>query len=97
MRKTLLPAFIPISAPASLKDMAFQIIKNAIMNNQLEPGKVYNGSELAQQRAVSNTSVREALLDLATRGFIMRLPVSFLPVEWETRFDFAKGFPGDHR
>jgi DNA-binding GntR family transcriptional regulator len=60
MRKALLPAFIPISAPAGLKEMAFQIIKNAIMNKQLEPGKVYNKSELAQQRDVSTIPVREA-------------------------------------
>jgi DNA-binding GntR family transcriptional regulator len=71
--------------------------KAMLENNQLEPGKVYNGSELAQQLAVSNTPVRGALLDLATRGFITRLPVSLLLVECETRFDFAKGFPEDPR
>jgi len=70
----LLSALNPITAPASLKEIAFQAIKNAIMNNQLEPGRVYNASDFAKQLAISNTPIREALMDLATRGFLTILP-----------------------
>jgi DNA-binding GntR family transcriptional regulator len=74
MQRALAPPLEPIAAPTSLKEMAFQALKNAIMSNRLEPGGIYNESGLAKQLGISKTPVREAVLDLAARGFLTVLP-----------------------
>ena len=60
--------------PPSLKEMAFESIKAAILSKKLEPGKVYNEQKLAKELGISKTPVREALLDLKAKGFITLLP-----------------------
>jgi len=60
--------------PPSLKQMAFNSIKTAILSKRLEPGKVYNEQTLAKELGISKTPVREALLDLTTKGFVTPLP-----------------------
>jgi len=63
-----------LSVPPSLREMAFQAIKEAILSNRLEPGRVYNEQVLARELGISKTPVREALLDLAAKGFVTFLP-----------------------
>jgi DNA-binding GntR family transcriptional regulator len=58
-----------LEAPPSLKDMAFQEIKDAILANRLQPGGVYTDKGLAEDLGISKTPVREALVDLTARGF----------------------------
>ncbi|MBW1803484.1 MAG: GntR family transcriptional regulator [Deltaproteobacteria bacterium] len=58
-----------LEAPPSLKDMAFQEIKDAILANRLQPGGVYADKGLAEDLGISKTPVREALVDLTARGF----------------------------
>lgn len=62
--------FGQIKTPPSLKEMAFQAIKNAILTNRLEPGKIYSEFGLATELGISKTPVREALADLAVQGFV---------------------------
>jgi DNA-binding GntR family transcriptional regulator len=69
-----MPTFKQLGVPPSLKEMAFQAIKNAILSKKLVPGKVYNERGLAKELGISKTPVREALLDLASKGFITFLP-----------------------
>ena len=69
-----MPTFKYLGVPLSLKEMAFQAIKNAILSKKLVPGKVYNERGLAKELGISKTPVREALLDLASKGFITFLP-----------------------
>ena len=69
-----MPSLTNLVAPPSLKEMAFQAIKEAILSNKLEPGKIYNEQALAKELGISKTPVREALLDLAARGFVTFLP-----------------------
>ena len=63
-----------IKAPASLKDMALQAIKEAIWANVLHPGKIYSEPQLAQELGISRTPIREALLELSGQGFLTVIP-----------------------
>jgi DNA-binding GntR family transcriptional regulator len=63
-----------IDLPPSLKEMAYQSIKNAILVNKLEAGKLYNERQLADELGISKTPVREALMDLAGQGFVIPHP-----------------------
>jgi len=58
-----------LEAPPSLKDMAFQEIKDAILANRLQPGSIYADKGLSEELGISKTPVREALFDLTARGF----------------------------
>jgi len=63
-----------IDLPPSLKEMAYRSIKNAILVNKLEAGKLYNERQLADELGISKTPVREALMDLAGQGFVIPHP-----------------------
>ena len=58
----------------SLKDQAFQSIREAILNGRLKPGILYKEQGIANELGISKTPVREALLDLASRGFVAFFP-----------------------
>jgi len=58
----------------SLKDQAFQSIKKAILDGHLKPGVLYNEQGIASKLGISKTPVREALLELAGRGFVTFFP-----------------------
>lgn len=58
----------------SLKDLAFQAIKEAIMYDNLQPGRFYTEPDIAQQLGISRTPVHEALLELSARGFLKLVP-----------------------
>ena len=63
-----------LKSPPSLRYMALQTLKNAILTNVLKPKKIYKIDELAKSLGISKTPVREALLDLSTMGFLTFLP-----------------------
>jgi len=60
--------------PPSLKHMALQALKNAILISQLQQEQIYKIDDLAKSLGISKTPVREALLDLAAKGFVTFLP-----------------------
>ena len=58
----------------SLKKMAFNAIKEAILTNELKPGTLYKEQALANELGISKTPAREALLELASKGFLTFFP-----------------------
>ena len=75
------------SIPPSLKDWAFQEIKEAILADQLKPGQIYTDLDMAQELGTSKTPVREALIDLTTRGFFELIPRKGFQLKVLTRGD----------
>lgn len=69
-----MPILKYLKVPPSLKEVAFQSIKEAILSDKLKRGKVYNEQALAKELGISKTPVREALLDLAVKGFVTFIP-----------------------
>jgi len=46
------------------------VVRASIIGGELEPGELYSVAELAETLQVSRTPVREALIELATRGMV---------------------------
>jgi DNA-binding GntR family transcriptional regulator len=63
-----------ILAPPSLKDIAFESLKKAIITNSLGSQEFYSTEELARQLGISKTPVREAIFSLETKGFLTLFP-----------------------
>jgi DNA-binding GntR family transcriptional regulator len=63
-----------IDAPPSLKVIAQQSIKEAILSKRLEPGRTYTERALAQELGISKTPVREALAQLRVEGLVRIIP-----------------------
>ena len=53
-----------------LKNQAYDIIKNAIINNKLSHDKIYSQEFLSKSMGISRTPVREALLQLQNEGMV---------------------------
>jgi DNA-binding GntR family transcriptional regulator len=60
----------------SKREKAYQAIKQAIIAGQLESAKIYSLSELSETFDVGRTPAREALVILASQGFIDPIPRS---------------------
>jgi len=60
----------------SKKEKAYQAIRKAIITGKLEPGEIYSITELSETFEVSKTPAREALVILASEGFIDPIPRS---------------------
>jgi len=63
-----------IQRPDSLKDIAFKIIKDSIINGSLSCGNIYSENVISKKMGISKTPVHEALLELSHKGFIEILP-----------------------
>jgi DNA-binding GntR family transcriptional regulator len=59
----------PLSPPDFLRDLALRAIQQGIFTNELKPGMVYSEPALAKRLGISRAPVREALRDLAGRGY----------------------------
>ncbi len=59
-----------IDIPPSMKEIAFQALKQAIMRNELIPGAIYSEQVLAKEMGVSKTPVHLALVELENKGFV---------------------------
>jgi DNA-binding GntR family transcriptional regulator len=81
-----------IDAPPSLKAIAQQSIKEAILSKRLEPGRTYTERALARELGISKTPVREALLELKERGFIRFLPRRGIQIKAFTKKDIVDLF-----
>ncbi len=65
---------LPISRTKSLKEKAYDILKELILTGRLEQGELHNEKRLAEVLGVSRTPVREALLELSREGMVIFVP-----------------------
>lgn len=65
---------IPISRSKSLKELAYDNLKELIITGMLESGRLHNEKRLAEALGVSRTPVREALLELSREGMVAFVP-----------------------
>ena len=65
---------LPISRAKSLKEQAYDKIKELIITGSLQPGELHNEKRLAEALGVSRTPVREALLELSREGMVTFVP-----------------------
>jgi DNA-binding GntR family transcriptional regulator len=63
----------PVGEPASLKDKAYQTLKDAILTLKLGPGTPLVETVLAKELGISKTPVRDALQELEREGFVTRV------------------------
>ncbi len=56
---------------STFKEQAYEYLLNLIVNNQLEPSKVYSERHFAEIMGISRTPVREAILQLQKEGYIV--------------------------
>jgi DNA-binding GntR family transcriptional regulator len=63
-----------INKPQSLKNIAYNIIKDAILTLKFKPGQALSNRDLAAQLQISETPIRDALQDLEQEGFVIRAP-----------------------
>lgn len=54
----------------TLKDEAVAVVRRAIMAGDMKPGMIYSANSLAPQLGVSNSPVREAMMELASKGLL---------------------------
>lgn len=57
-------------AKVTLKDQIVANLRTEILAGRLAPGEIYNAGELAERYGASRTPVREALLELESKGLI---------------------------
>ena len=60
----------PLAEQVSLKQQVTDILRNTIAAGDLLPGSLHSVRELADRLGVSRTPVREALIDLGSRGMV---------------------------
>lgn len=70
----------------SLREVAFDAIRNAIIQGRLKPGQRLSETELAEKTGLSRTPIREALHKLELEGLVVTRPrrgtvVKELPLE----------------
>ena len=67
-----MPGGIPLQRVV-LKDRVSEVIKDAILSGQLQPGDRIVEMKLASHLQVATSSVREALFELESQGFVTRV------------------------
>lgn len=70
------PSFEPINQDnyVPIRDTAYEILRNAILNGTLEPGTRMVERELANQLGISRTPIREAIRKLENEGLVTHIP-----------------------
>jgi len=76
----------------SLGQDVFEYLKNAIIDQTIEPGARLVESRIAKMLGISRTPLREALHKLALGGWIERLPSGGFQVVTLTREDIEQTF-----
>jgi DNA-binding GntR family transcriptional regulator len=78
--------------PLPLTKLAFEKLRNSILNGHLKAGEVYNEMKLARELGISRTPVREALLELSSHGLVTFLPRRGIMINYFTKRDFEEAF-----
>lgn len=65
---------MPTTANRDLKNHAYQILKERLINCIYEPGSILNEAQLAADLGLSRTPVREAINRLESDGFVKVMP-----------------------
>lgn len=55
----------------SLRDQALSVLRQRLVTGILEPGSIYSVNVLARELGVSNSPVREAMLELQNQGLVV--------------------------
>lgn len=63
-----------IYLPKSLAKIAYEKLRLSILNGEFHAGELYNEMALAKEMGISRTPVREALLELSSKGLVEFLP-----------------------
>ena len=64
------PALGPITTRPSRTQEVLDVVRSSIVTGELLPGSLHSVAELAETLGVSRTPVREALIELASRGMV---------------------------
>lgn len=62
-----------LSAQGSLRSRVTEVLREAMVAGELEPGQIYSAPALAERLGVSPTPVREAMMELAREGLVEAL------------------------
>jgi DNA-binding GntR family transcriptional regulator len=84
--------FGPLQRPKSLNEIAYEKLKNSILEGKLVAGEIYSELELARELGVSRTPVREALLKLAAENFVVLYSRRGMSVNYFSRRDIEDLF-----
>src|SRR3954470_6004381 len=76
-----------------LRDRAYVVIRDAIVDGTLAPGERLRDQELTQWLGLSRTPVREALARLEADGLVETAPQRFTRVALLDRREAADAFP----
>ena len=87
-----MPKLRAINQPLPLAKMAYERLRDSILNGQLRPGEIYNEMALAKELGISRTPVREALLELSAQGLVSFLPRKGVIVRHYTKHDVVEIF-----
>lgn len=77
----------------SLKEMASDYIRERVVSGRLGPGAKVDQDEIAEALGISRLPVREALIELAAKGFVESIPrrgafvVRLTPLDVEDHFE----------
>lgn len=63
----------PITRPETLKELAYKEIRSLLTSGKIESSKIITAAQFAAILEVSRTPVREALLQLASEGFLVAI------------------------
>jgi len=81
-----------ITQPQPLTKLAYDRLRNSILNGSLKAGEIYNEMKLAKELGISRTPVREALLQLSVQGLVSFLPRRGVLISCFTKRGFEEAF-----
>ncbi len=67
-------SFTKLPVKNNLKNQAYTILKNKLVNCEIPPGSMLNEAQLALELGFSRTPIREAISVLETEGYIVIVP-----------------------
>ncbi len=81
-----------IRQPLPLAKIAYERLRDSILNGDLKPGEIYKEMNLARDFGISRTPSREGLLELSVHGLVTFLPRRGVKINHFTRRDVEEVF-----